>query len=250
MSNRLHAIGALLNAQAADKLPADAPDQRGKMATRKADLRETLEEEIVTGRLPPGARLEEAALAARFGVSRTPVRESLLVLSAAGLIEPRPRRGFVVAELGPRRLMEMFDVMAELEGMCARLAARRASEADLAGIRAAHEACDAAARAGDGDAYHHENETFHERIRAAARNRFLIEQTEALHKRLKPYRRLQLRARGRIRSSFAEHDEVVEAIAAGAPDRAGEAMRAHVAVQGESFADLLASLDAPEAAAR
>lgn len=217
------------------------------MRHRGHSLRDALEEDIVTGRLPPGARLEETVLAARFGVSRTPIREALFQLAAAGLIAQKPRRGAVVAELGPARLMEMFEVMAELEALCARLAARRASAGDLRAIRDAHEASAAAAEAGDGDAYYYANEAFHGLIREAARNGFLIGQADALQRRLKPYRRLQLRARDRIRASFREHGAVLAAMEAGDAEAAAAVMRGHVAVQGERFADLVASLAAQAA---
>ena len=212
----------------------------GRTATR---LRDALEEDILTGALRPGERLEEIALADRFGVSRTPIREALLQLAAAGLVETRPRRGTVVAELSPRRPIEMFEVMAELEAMCARSAARSASPEAVAAIRASHRDCEAAAAAGDGDAYYYGNEAFHERIRAAGRNAFLAEQAEGLHRRLRAYRRLQLRARDRVQASFAEHEHVVAAIEAGDVEGAAQAMRGHVAIQGERFADLLASLE-------
>jgi DNA-binding GntR family transcriptional regulator len=214
------------------------PGDAAKLSDR---LRDALEEDILTGALRPGDRLEEIALAARFGVSRTPIREALLSLAAAGLAEIRPRRGAVVAEIGPRRLMEMFEVMAEHEALCARLAARRAGPDDLAAIRAAHEACGAALA--DVDAYYYRNEAFHERIRLAGRNGFLFEQADALQKRLRPYRRLQLRARDRVAVSFAEHGGIVAALEAGDGEAAARAMRDHVAVQGERFADLLSSLD-------
>ncbi|NIA69103.1 GntR family transcriptional regulator [Pelagibius litoralis] len=217
------------------------------MEKRGDRLRDVLEEEILTGVLRPGDRLEELQLAERFGVSRTPIREALFQLSAAGLIEQRPRRGTFVAEVGPKRLMEMFDVMSELEAMCARLAARRATPEDLAALRRAHDGCAAAAERGDFDGYYYENEIFHEKIREASRNGFLVEQADALQKRLKAYRRLQLRARDRLRASFEEHDAVIAAIEAGDAEAAGEAMRGHVTVQGERFADLLASLERREA---
>ena len=217
------------------------------MEKRADGLRDALEEEILTGVLQPGERLEEVALAERFGVSRTPIREALFQLSAAGLIEQRPRRGTFVAEIGPRRLMEMFDVMAELEAMCARLAARRAAPEDLREIRAAHEACATAAAQGDRDGYYYRNEIFHEKIRLASRNQFLVEQADALQKRLKAYRRLQLRTRGRVHASFDEHEAVIAAIEAGDEEAAARAMRSHVAIQGERFTDLLASLERPEA---
>ena len=216
------------------------------MGDRADWLRDRLEEEILTGALVPGDRLEEVALARRFGVSRTPIREALFQLSAAGLIENRPRRGAMVAEIGAHQLTEMFEVMAELEAMCARLATRRATPEDLAAIRSAQEACRTALTSADGDAYYYENEVFHERVRAAARNHFLIEQAGALQKRLRPYRRLQLRARNRMEASCREHEAIVTAIAGPDAARAEEVMRAHVVVQGERFADLIASLDRDE----
>lgn len=220
---------------------------------RSDELRDELEEEILTGVLRPGARLEEAVLAERFGVSRTPIREALLQLAVAGLIENRPRRGAAVAEIGPRCLMEMFDVMAELESMCARLAARRVTDEALERITLAHGACIRAAAERDINAYYYENEEFHARIREASQNEFLNEQATALQKRLKPYRRMQLRARDRIRASLQEHQRIADAISAGDGELAGTEMRAHVALMGERFTTLIASLEAskvrPEAAA-
>ncbi len=86
-------------------------------------LRQTIEDEIVDGALRPGDRLDECQLAARFGVSRTPIREALLQLAVTGLIEVKPRRGAVVSIPEPARLIEMFETMAELEAACGRLAA-------------------------------------------------------------------------------------------------------------------------------
>jgi DNA-binding GntR family transcriptional regulator len=203
-------------------------------------LREAIETEIVSGRLMPGERLDEATLAGRFNVSRTPIREALHQLAIAGLVEIRPRRGALVATQSPERLYEMFEVMAELEAMAGRLAARRSTGADAAVLHAAHAAC-AAAR-GDADAYYAVNEGFHQAIYAASGNGFLAEQCLALQKRLRPYRRLQLRVANRVATSFAEHEAIITAILAGDGDQAANALRAHVRVQGERFSDLIASL--------
>src|SRR5689334_5204110 len=124
-------------------------------------LREKIEEGIVTGRYPPGMRLDELALAAEYGVSRTPIREALLQLATAGFVERRQRKGWEVANVPPTRLCEMFDVMAELEAMCARLAARRATDGDHRRIQAAHVACRDAMTGGDSDGYFRLNEGFH-----------------------------------------------------------------------------------------
>ena len=223
---------------------APAASRPGGSARLSARLREQIEDRIVTGRLLPGAPLDEQDLAREFGVSRTPVREALMQLAAAGAVELRPRRGAIVARIAPQRLVEMFEVMAELEAMCARLAARRSVPAEQAGLLAAHHACKAALDADDPDAYYRLNETFHLQLYQLGRNGFLAEQAGSLHRRLRPYRRLQLRVRNRMASSYAEHEGIVEAIRAGDGELAAQRLRAHVTVQGERFADLLASLPA------
>lgn len=221
------------------------------LAMRMADkLREKIEEQIATGELPPGCPLDEATLVEAHGVSRTPVREALIQLASDGLIEIRPRRGAVVASIGPAGLIEMFEVMAELEAMCGRLAARRMTEDERANLQAAYEACEAAGAAQDTDSYFYCNEQFHAAIYAGSHNKFLCEQAFQLHRRLRPYRRLQLRVRKRMAVSLKEHKSILRFIAAGDADSAAIALRAHVVVQGERFGDLLASLSelAPVAA--
>ena len=205
-------------------------------------LREKIEEQIATGALLPGSALDEATLVQQHGVSRTPVREALIQLAAEGLIEMRPRHGAVVTSIGPTRLMEMFEVMAELEALCARLAARRMQDSERSALLAAHQACAQAGAAQDSDGYFYCNERFHAAIYAGSHNLFLSEQALQLQRRLRPYRRLQLRVRNRMGTSLAEHEAVVQAILAGDADAAALGLRAHVVVQGERFADLLASL--------
>ena len=212
------------------------------MKSRHIDLRESIEEMIATGKLLPGQHLDETELAAQYGVSRTPVREALFQLASMGLIVIRPRRGAVVAEIGPQQLVEMFEVMAEFEGMCGRLAARRMSGAEHAQLRAAHQACRQACLAEDAADYFQRNEIFHDAIYAGSHNAFLAEQARALHRRLRPYRRLQLRVRDRLSASYAEHDAVVEAIVAGDGERTTALLHSHIIIQGERFADLMASL--------
>lgn len=209
---------------------------------RSESLRELIEERIATGVYAPGTRLDETELGREFGVSRTPIREALIQLASGGLIDMRPRRGAVVAEIGPQRLLEMFEVMAELEAMCARLAARRITPAEQEALLEAHRACEEARDRNDPDDYYRRNERFHFTIFAASHNTFLLEQTAALHRRLRPYRRLQLRVRDRLRTSYAEHGSVVDLIIAGNGEGAAEQLRQHVMVQGERFADLIASL--------
>jgi DNA-binding GntR family transcriptional regulator len=207
-------------------------------------LRDEIENAILSNEFAPGARLDEMVLANRFGVSRTPVREALMQLDAIGLIEIRPRRGAVVIDPGPHRVYEMFEVMAELEGLAGSLAARRLDEDSRKAITATHSRCERSAGAGDSDAYYYDNEEFHKAIYTASRSDFLEEQCAQLHRRLRPYRRLQLRVRNRLSTSFSEHCGIVEAIFAGDGEEARRLLRAHVGIQGERFSDLVASMAA------
>lgn len=212
------------------------------MANRADELREAIEEKIAIGKFGPGYRLDETELAKEFDVSRTPIREALIQLASMGLIVTRPRRGAVVAELSPQKLVEMFEVMSELEALCGRLAARRMTPDEHISLLAAHEACKTARDAQDADTYFYQNEAFHGLIYAGSHNVFLAEQAKGLHRRLRPYRRLQLRVRDRIGTSYDEHEEVVRAIIAGDGERTATRLRDHIMIQGQRFADLISSL--------
>ena len=219
--------------------PVKLTRRRDQGQNRSRNLREAIEEEIATGKLSPGTKLDETELAERFGVSRTPVREALIQLASKGQVEMRARRGAVVTEVSPQRLVEMFEVMAELEGMCGRLAARRMSDAERVELVKSHEACGAAYKSGDPDTFYYQNELFHYVIYRGTHSTFLAEQASALHKRLSPYRRLQLRVRDRLSTSYHEHQRIVDGILAGDADLTAEALRAHVLVQGDRFGDLM-----------
>ncbi len=215
--------------------------------SRSADaIADALENDIVAGEIAPGSRLDETILSARFGVSRTPVREALQRLASSGFAEQRPRRGTFVRKVSLREMVEMFEVMAELEALSARLAARRLSGEQTAALEEALESCAVAASTGDTDAYYRANEIFHQLIYRASGNRFLAEQARLLQSRLQPYRRLQLRAGDRMRHSLAEHRAIVAAIRSGEGDRVDAEVRAHIMIQGEKFTDLMARLGEEE----
>ncbi len=210
--------------------------------SRASELAPILEQEIVTGTLLPGSRLDETLLAERFNVSRTPIRETLARLAAAGLVEIRPRRGAIVATITIKDLMEMFEVMANLEGMCARLAARRITPEEKTNLASAQNACSALVGTDHYDEYYALNMTLHELIYKASHNQYLMKQTMDLRMRLSPHRRLQVRIPGRLASSSHEHAELVDAIISGNAELAERLTREHVTIQGERFTDFLSTL--------
>lgn len=205
-------------------------------------LRDALEDDIINGRLLPGQQLDPDALCRAFQVSRTPVREAIAQLVASGLVTVSPKKGTFVARVGLDALIEMFEVMAELEGMCGRLAARRITTAELTQLEQALTRCDQAAHGGDSDEYYYENEGFHRAIYAASHNRYLADEATQLKQRLKPYRRLQLQVRHRLDTSLAEHRAIFNAIQAGDALKAEQQLREHVLIQGERFSDFVASV--------
>ena len=214
------------------------------MVSRSADkIRESIEQRIVEGEFKDGERLDEVRLASLFGVSRTPLREALRMLAGSGLVELIPSRGAFVRHPGIVELVEMFEVMAELEALCGRLAARRISSGELAKLSVAARACEQALEDKDPDAYYHRNEEFHQLIYKAGGNTFLVAEAIRLQKRLRPFRRMQLRVRGRLQQSMIEHGAILKALEDGNAVAAADALRGHVTVQGERFHDLLASYE-------
>ena len=213
------------------------------MEKRRADIiADELEERIFDGTFADGDRLDEVRIAEQFGVSRTPLREALQRLARSGLVELIPRRGAFVRQPGPVELLEMFEYMAEVEAICGRLAAKRISDEALDVLRDANDRCLAAVEAQDPDTYYAENERFHKTIYRESGNGFLESETCALHRRLQPFRRQQLRLRGRMAQSLSEHKAIIDALERGDSDAAANTLRGHVAIQGEKFHSLMATL--------
>jgi len=212
--------------------------------TRAEQIARDIEERIVSGDAAQGTRLDETLLAERYSVSRTPVREALQLLHASGLVRHEPRRGVFVRQPGAAELLEMFEVMAEYEAFSGRLAASRITAQALDMLDAANERCAQAAQGGDADRYYTENAVFHATIYGQTGNGFLEKETRRLHHRLRPYRRLQLQLRGRMGDSLAEHRAITGHLRAGDGVAAADALRAHVAVQGEKFHLLLRTIRA------
>ena len=121
------------------------------------------------------------------------------------------------------RLTEMFEAMAELEALCAGLAAERMPAADRARLEAIHEELRVLSHAGNPERFHEVNERFHNAIYAGSQNGYIAEMTLATRVRVQPFRRAQFRNLGRLAKSHAEHDRVVVAIMRG--DKTGAAPR-------------------------
>lgn len=191
---------------------------------------------IVTGFLRPGEKLDEASLAARFDVSRTPVREALGRLSAMGLVERRPNRGATVAVVTQEHLASMFESMAELEAICARFSAERMTAGERRALETEHQASARLVQLGAEEDYEYFNTEFHTRLYRGAHSKHIYELTVMTRSRLAPFRRAQFMLPGRLAKSWQEHDVIVTAIMRGDSAAAGQAAKDHVSIVSEASA--------------
>jgi DNA-binding GntR family transcriptional regulator len=198
--------------------------------TKAQQIHQAIADDIVHGRLMPGTALDEASIAAAFGVSRTPIREAIRQLEAIGLAEGRARRGAVVATFSDRQLDEMFAVMGELEALCARWSAVSMTASERRDLQTLHDDSARLVAGGLREAYVEANSRFHEAIYRGAHNSFLADLALSVRQRCAPFRRAQFETLGRLAGSHAEHGAVVEAIQRGDADGAAREMRAHIIV--------------------
>lgn len=203
----------------------DAARSRGGLAD---DVCRRIADEIVLGQLAPGTHLDEVSLAARFKVSRTPIREALKQLAVMGLVETRRNRGSVVAALTIEQLNQMFEAIAELEAACARHAALRMTEDDRAQMLEYHAEGRSAMQAGDIVRYEAANLALHATIIRGCYNPVLIDMATGLRERVSSFRRTQFRNLERMGESFAEHSIIVDAILAHDVITTYREMRSHL----------------------
>lgn len=196
--------------------------------TKAQTIARDLATDIASGRFAPGTALDETAIAAHYGVSRTPIREAIRQLTASGVIEVKAHRGAVVRAFDERQLDDMFAVMADLEGLCARGAALAMTGTEVAGLEdLLHHSAGAVATA-DTAAYVALNERFHAAIYLGAHNPYLMQLTFETQRRLVPFRQAQFSGDGRLARSLTEHRHVAEAIRRRDAAAAFDAMRAHI----------------------
>jgi DNA-binding GntR family transcriptional regulator len=183
-----------------------------------------LRKEILDGAFVPGTILLETALSARYGVSRTPVREALGRLAQDGLIE-RSTRGFRIRQRGPEQILEIYEARIALEARSAELAAKRRTDFDLA--RMTH-LLDERRATTDPAQFGPMNNRWHDALRLAGHNETVTDLLERLDSLLLLYRPQRVLSPTADDRSAEEHAEILEAVARGDADAAGTAMTDHL----------------------
>ncbi|MET0964430.1 MAG: GntR family transcriptional regulator [Noviherbaspirillum sp.] len=208
------------------------------------EVRQQLEDQINSGQLLPGDALDERELAARFGVSRTPVREAITQLAAQGLITTAPRQGILVARMSIKELLAMFELLAELEAICAKYCARRITESQRARLIDIHRTSLGHVESDNAEGYSQSNVDFHAVLYEACHNDFLAEQLRTVRRRTQMYRQNSFLQPGRMRISYEDHGRVLDAILRGDAEAAQQHMLEHISIGGKGFAEFVSTLPA------
>lgn len=207
--------------------------------TLAEQLYTVLEQAIIEGSLAPGQRLHADDLAAHFGVSRIPLRETLRALDANGWIEIRPRQGAYVRERSVAELEQLFEVRLILETASVRVAAKRRTDEHLATLDERVARGREAVAAGDHRLVAQINSEFHQIVARCSGNAVLSELLEALGLRVRWY--FGTIGQGRTRHSIEEHAEIVDALRRHDPDQAEKIVRDHIEATRDAVSEAVAA---------
>src|SRR5690625_2099523 len=175
-------------------------------------IRTAIENDIRSGKLLPGELIDETAVAHQFKVSRTPVREALLQLEAQGLLISRPRQGYVVAKMNVQQLLALWELLAELEGICVRLACERMTDEERQELAEVHNKAQSIVEENDIESWRDANHDFHDVLYRGCRNPFLREELLRLRTMTSGYLQHAFSALGRLQTSYKQHERILEAI--------------------------------------
>lgn len=201
------------------------------------EVAERVRELIYLKQLKPGDAIDEIELCESLGISRTPLREALKVLHAENLVELVSRKGCRVKKLDDEELMELFPVMASLEGLCANMATQKLKAADLRYLEKLHAQLENYAAKDNIDRYYEVNREFHRAIQDLTGNRWLHRVSEELRNVLGLVRHRQLTKPGRLQESLQEHRKIMEALKSGDAEGAEKAMHFHLCNQQQALSD-------------
>lgn len=193
-------------------------------------IRMSIETSIRKGELPPGQVIDEQELAEQFNVSKTPIREALLHLKAQGIVENVSRTGMAVTKLSIQELLAIWELLAEMEAVAARLACQRMTDEELAQLRAIHEESAAVVERNDGVAWSHVNHAFHMVLYKGCRNPFLMDELIRLRLRTAGYLKQAYGCIGRAQASYEQHGELLQALLSRNAELTSEMMVRHISL--------------------
>ncbi|MBO28096.1 MAG: GntR family transcriptional regulator [Rhodobacteraceae bacterium] len=206
-----------------------------------AELVDRLQPLFIGGELVPGTKVPEKALCARFGVSRTPLREALKVLASDGLVRLEPNRGAWVTPVTVGEVEEVFPVLGALEALSGELACQSITDEEIEAVAALHEQMMQSYADRDLDAYFAVNQQIHSAILMAARNNTLTTSCQALSLRMQRARYLANMTEGRWFAAVQEHEMIMKHLAARDGKALAQTLRDHMMAKRNSVIQWLES---------
>jgi DNA-binding GntR family transcriptional regulator len=206
--------------------------------TLHEEIADNLREMIMSGELREGDKIKENVLCDMMGISKTPLREALRVLSAEGLIRLVPNRGSYVTTPTFEEIKEMFDVMRVLEGVCARTAVEKMRDRDLSKLEKLHQKLEKNFRRKDQKEYIHQNNLYHAFVQELAGNKTLNQIVNGLRQKILLYRFQSLNLPGRFEQSIQEHRSLLAAFRDKDPKKAEMLMKSHLKKQCDAMGQL------------
>lgn len=210
-----------------------------KKATYHVQIADMLRDMIMTGKLKEGDKVNEGKLCETMGISKTPMREAIRVLSVEGLIRLVPNRGAFVTKPEFEEIAEMFDVMSLLEGFCAREACQKMTSKNFARLEKLHAKLEENFERHDQEEYIRTNNQYHSVVQEIAGNRTLNQIVSGLRKKILLYRFQSLNLPQRFASSIREHRDLLEAFRQRNHSKAETLMQAHLQNQSQALGTLV-----------
>jgi DNA-binding GntR family transcriptional regulator len=187
-----------------------------------------LKESILSGALEPGSPIDKTELCERLGVSRFPVSAAVSRLAYDRLVDVAPQHGSFVSRISMADVRERLFIRTALEAEIAAEAARRMTRADKEALAANLKESESAASAGDKESFYALDVAFHQSLTSRLGMARAGEVLDGLRVHLERVRRLMMSPHGRMRETFREHALIAEAIGAGDPGAARDAMTRHL----------------------
>jgi DNA-binding GntR family transcriptional regulator len=198
-------------------------------------LTEKLRDRIIGGKLVPGERLSEEALAISLRESRVVLRQALRSLEAEGYVTFLPNNEVAVSKPSREEVQDYFTIASALEGLAARLAVERAQPDEIDHLRELHQLLKETYQKGDLPHYFEANSSFHRFIAEIARNQRLYRLIDQLRQEIQKTRILSLRLPQRLDYSMREHDQIMDAFLKKNPQLAESTMVRHLNNQMETL---------------
>jgi len=205
------------------------------LRTTHQEVTKLVREMILTGELPKGEKINETRLSDLLGVSRTPIREALRTLHAMGLVDLFPQRGAFVTAFSAEETTDLFELMSVLEGMAARLATQKMSNADFEKIESLHQELETHYKLKNHKEYSKTNQEFHSFILSIAANKALNEAANGILEKTLLCKQKQIYLPKRFDQSILEHRNLLEAFRTRDAKKAEKMMAKHLVNQGQAL---------------